>query len=77
MDNHLRGLAMDVETKEDVEVYAEIMKETKSGYYVTDWNGVQRHIPKSKVKAKARYCKRGNHYAFTISESFAIQKGFI
>lgn len=63
--------------QKNIEIYGELIKETRTSYYVSDWNGVDRHIPKSKVKAKTKHGVRGNHYAFTIPEVLAIQKGFI
>ena len=54
MDNYKRGLAMDVDIEKEVEIHGEIVKETRTSYYVSDWNGTHRHIPKSKVKAKKR-----------------------
>jgi len=68
---------MDTAIKKDVEIYGELIKESRTFYYVSDWNGVQRGIPKSKVKAKTKQSKPGRYYIFTIPELFAAEKGFI
>jgi len=65
---------MDTAVQKDVEIYAEIVKETRTSYYISDWKGTERHILKSKVKAKK---KIGKQYMFIIPEVLAIQKGFI
>ena len=68
---------MTIPIKENIEIYAEITHETRADYFVTDWKGVEKAIPKSKVILKKRHGLRGKHYVLTIPESFAVEKGFI
>ncbi len=61
----------------NIQIHGKIVKENKTAYYISDWKGVERSIPKSQVKAVTRRGQGGKYYNFMVSESFAIQKGFI
>ena len=61
----------------NIEIHAEVVDETDKLYFVNDWDGKTRRLPKIEVSAKLKCGELGNYYAFRIPESFAIKKGFI